>query len=54
MTLGQAIDRYMNEIDGFVRTKISALNLLKKFDIANIPLMELSPLDVSDHANARK
>ncbi|ELA08760.1 chorismate mutase family protein [Moraxella macacae 0408225] len=54
MTVGQAIDRYMNEIDDFGRTKINSLNLLKKFDIARIPLTKLSPLDISNHAAVRK
>lgn len=54
MTVGQAIERYMTEIDGFGRTKLNALRLLQKFDIATIPLTDLSPLDISAHANARK
>lgn len=55
ITLGQAIDRYVDELgSGFGRSKLSALALLKKFDIAKTPITSLSPLDISNHATLRK
>lgn len=55
LTVAEAIDRYINELgEGFGRSKMSALKLLKKFPIAKLPLSVINPLDIAEHANLRK
>lgn len=55
LTVAGAIDRYIGEIGAeFGRSKLHALSLLKKFDIAKIPITALSPLDIANHVALRK
>lgn len=55
LTVGEAIGRYVDELGAdFGRSKLHALSLLQKFPISKIPLVALSPLDISNHVNLRK
>lgn len=55
MTLSQAIDRYLDEVgENYARSKKRALLLVKKLDIANIPLTKITPSVIMEYVSSRK
>ena len=54
MTLGMALTRYRKEITDYGRTKAFTLEMLTKFDIADIPLLKIKRPDFANHALRRR
>lgn len=55
ITLSQAIDRYLEEIgDNYSSSKKYTLTLVKKFEIAKVPITKITPSIFLEHINARK
>ncbi|MDH0031373.1 MULTISPECIES: tyrosine-type recombinase/integrase [unclassified Acinetobacter] len=55
LTLGQAIAKYLDEVDGvYSKSKVNTLKLLQRLPISKRPLKQIKPVDISDHVNLRK
>lgn len=55
MTLSQAIDKYLAEVgDNYARSKKGTLSLVKRLDIAKIPLTKITPSIIQEYVSSRK
>ncbi|WP_151742796.1 tyrosine-type recombinase/integrase [Acinetobacter sp. TUM15113] len=55
LSIGQSIEKYLAEVDGvYSISKINTLKLLRKLPISKKMMLQLKPIDISDHVNLRK
>ncbi|AXI01443.1 site-specific integrase [Aquirhabdus parva] len=54
MTLGQAFEKYLDEVTGFGRSKRNGILLLTKFPFAKLKMSKATRSDFADHVNMRR